>query len=143
MAQGVINDTTLTSIADAIREKLESTDTMFPSEMAALIESIEAGGSGKIAYGSVSFSSGTTKSVTHGLGVKPTFYMCTSETNRSKPMVFYGDFNGTEAGFRWDGGTTTIYDLTLSYVAPTETNLRVYGEAGYTSVWIAGVLENG
>lgn len=45
MAQKVlINDSTLTAIADAIRAKNGSEDTMLPSEMAGLIEAIESGG---------------------------------------------------------------------------------------------------
>lgn len=44
MAKMFINDSTLTAIADAIRAKTESTETMLPSEMAALIEGIETGG---------------------------------------------------------------------------------------------------
>lgn len=43
MAECLIQDTTLTAIADAIRAKTETTDTMLPSEMAALIESIATG----------------------------------------------------------------------------------------------------
>lgn len=38
--KGLIEKSTLTAIADAIRAKLESSDEMLPSEMAALIESI-------------------------------------------------------------------------------------------------------
>lgn len=38
--KGLIEKSTLTAIADAIRAKLESSDQMLPSEMAALIESI-------------------------------------------------------------------------------------------------------
>lgn len=43
MSKGLINDSTLTEIADAIRAKTESTDTMLPSEMAALIMGILTG----------------------------------------------------------------------------------------------------
>lgn len=44
MANVVVNDTNLTNIADAIREKNGLTDTYKPSEMAAAILAIEAGG---------------------------------------------------------------------------------------------------
>jgi hypothetical protein len=43
MVKMLVNDSTLTAIADAIRAKTESAETMFPSEMAALIEGIETG----------------------------------------------------------------------------------------------------
>jgi hypothetical protein len=41
MAEYLIQDTTLTDIADAIREKLEITDTMTPEQMPEYIRSIE------------------------------------------------------------------------------------------------------
>lgn len=44
MAKYTINDTTLTAIADAIREKSGTTGGIDPANMAALIAAIEAGG---------------------------------------------------------------------------------------------------
>ena len=44
MANVIINDTHLTNIANAIRDKNGSSDTYKPSEMANAIESIETGG---------------------------------------------------------------------------------------------------
>lgn len=46
MANVIINDTNLTNIANAIREKNGTTDTYKPSEMAEAILAIEAGGGG-------------------------------------------------------------------------------------------------
>lgn len=46
MAKVLINETSLSGIADAIRAKNGSSDTYKPSEMAAAIEAIEAGGGG-------------------------------------------------------------------------------------------------
>lgn len=46
MANVIINDTNLTNIANAIREKNGTTDTYKPSEMANAIAAIEAGGGG-------------------------------------------------------------------------------------------------
>ena len=46
MADYLIKDTTLTNIADAIRQKKSSTDTYTPAEMATAISSIETGGGG-------------------------------------------------------------------------------------------------
>ena len=43
MAKMLINDSTLTAIADAIRAKTETSETMLPGEMAALIAAIETG----------------------------------------------------------------------------------------------------
>lgn len=46
MAKVLINETSLSGIADAIRAKNGSSETYKPSEMAAAIEAIEAGGGG-------------------------------------------------------------------------------------------------
>jgi hypothetical protein len=47
MAKVLINETSLSGIADAIRAKNGSSETYKPSEMAAAIEAIEAGGGGE------------------------------------------------------------------------------------------------
>lgn len=44
MAQVLVNDSSLSAIADAIREKLDVETTYLPSQMAGAIESIETGG---------------------------------------------------------------------------------------------------
>lgn len=46
MAKVLISESILTAIADAIREKLSTTDTYKPSEMADAVESISGGGGG-------------------------------------------------------------------------------------------------
>ena len=48
MAKVLVNDSSLTSIADAIREKTGSSDTYKPSEMAGAIASITTGGGDSI-----------------------------------------------------------------------------------------------
>ena len=48
MAVYTIQDTTLTDIADAIREKTGTSDTYKPTEMADAIAAIEAGGGGDL-----------------------------------------------------------------------------------------------
>lgn len=49
MSEYLIQDTTLTDIADAIREKTGKTDTMTPLEMPGEIASIQGGGGGGVA----------------------------------------------------------------------------------------------
>jgi hypothetical protein len=63
MAKGLINESTLTAIADAIREKAKTTDTMRPSEMAGLIAGL--GGGAKMLSGTFK---PTTKTKTVQLG---------------------------------------------------------------------------
>lgn len=69
MAKGLIKDSTLTAIANAIREKTGTTGAMLPAEMAALIQGITGG---KIAYGSLTLPEKTgALTITHDLGVTP------------------------------------------------------------------------
>lgn len=63
MAKYMINDSTLTGIADAIREKTESTEAILVSEMVGLIRSITAGTELTIV---VSVDSGATVTATKG-----------------------------------------------------------------------------
>lgn len=75
----------LINIADAIREKTETTDGMGIDEMAALIAAIEAGGGGNIATGSFVPSEATINmEITHNLGVVPNLYVAYSETVTSQ-----------------------------------------------------------
>lgn len=76
MAKGLIEDSTLTAIAGAIRTKTNTTDTMTPSEMAAKIAGIT--GAAKMTYGSHTMAIGsTTMTVEHDLGVVPNvIYVC-------------------------------------------------------------------
>lgn len=68
MAKGLIKDSTLTAIADAIREKTETTDKILPTNMAGLIESI----GGRTIYSGSFLGAG--ENVAHPLGVSlPTF----------------------------------------------------------------------
>lgn len=70
LRNGTLEYDTVVGIADAIRAKLNSEETMLPSEMAGLIESIAAGYevvTGEI----VSASNQTSISVDHGLGRTP------------------------------------------------------------------------
>lgn len=73
MAKGLVKDSTLTAIANAIREKTETTATMLPSEMAALIQGITGA---KVTYGSKVLNNGNNPSINsvtidHGLGTTP------------------------------------------------------------------------
>lgn len=67
--KGLVNKSTLEDIADSIRAKLESADTMLPSEMAGLIESIATGY--EVVTGEIQTGHANSISVTHGLGRTP------------------------------------------------------------------------
>lgn len=77
MAKGLVNDSTLTAIANAIRGKTETTGTMLPSEMAALIQGIAGA---KMTYGAHRIPEndiGASMTVEHNLGVVPNvIYVC-------------------------------------------------------------------
>ena len=76
MAKCFVDDTSLTSIAEAIRTKGGTTDQLvFPAGFISAIEAIEAGGGGRaFASGSFTLSADTTGyTITHNLGEVPYF----------------------------------------------------------------------
>ena len=97
MEKGLIKESTLTEIADAIRAKLESTETMTPGEVAGKIESISGGGPSyidKVAEGTITLTSVSAAfTIDHGLGVMPNYFI----------MYIQGmDVAGTETdSFTW------------------------------------------
>lgn len=95
MATYAIEDTTLTAIANAIREKGGTNAAMTPAEMAALIDAIEAGGGvpeglTAVTAGSFTPTSNTTSySVKHGLGTTPTFAIVMVKSASSSEAAQY------------------------------------------------------
>lgn len=83
MAEYLIQDNTLTDIADAIREKTNTTESIMPIDFAALIKSISGGdGSGLklretplAKTGTFKPTSETAVTITHDLGVVPDYVM--------------------------------------------------------------------
>lgn len=75
MAKCFVDDTSLTSIAEAIRKKGGTTEQLvFPAGFVEAIESIQTGGDIKIAYGSVTLSEDLDSiTINHGLEDYPTF----------------------------------------------------------------------
>lgn len=71
-------DAGLTKIADAIREKAGTSDTMeFPDGFAELIAGIQAGNEALVATGSTTLAESTTNiTAEHNLGVLPNLFMC-------------------------------------------------------------------
>lgn len=124
--KGLIEKSTLTAIADAIRAKLESSNKMQPSEMAALIASISPGA--KLAMGSVTVSSATTSyAINHGLGEIPNFgilYMSAIKVDNTQLCVVAKDNSGK-------GLNAIIYRVmgsvavsnSSSYLSPTSFNV--------------------
>lgn len=54
--KGLITKDTLTAIADAIRAKTETSETMLPGEMAALIAGLEIGSKVQVLYGTTTLT---------------------------------------------------------------------------------------
>lgn len=79
MAEYLIQDNTLTDIADAIREKTNTTDSIMPMDFAALIKSISSGSSNGlklretplVAEGEIQFQEAENTQIIHNLGVIP------------------------------------------------------------------------
>lgn len=148
MAQGLINDSTLTGIAEAIRAKLNSGDTMLPGEMAALIESI-AGGTAL--SGSVV---GTNSSKTLNLGVSlPTsdnyfFYLYTTADMSDYPNVgmigttryaFKDGVSGNEDTVLKSGSKTTGKSVAVDYATGTVTAGGYYNNGVFVQCYFRPV----
>ena len=94
-------DADLTTVADAIREKGGTYETLsFPDGFTEAIKAIESGGGATIATGSFTLSlTEPNYTVTHGLGVVPNFAICyrsmeSLETAREKSFVYLAKLNG-------------------------------------------------
>ena len=99
MSNVLVNDASLTAIANAIRSKLSTSNTYKPGQMASAIQSIPTGGGSGIKYdtGTFTFESNTTGntpiiSIPHNLGEIPKIVLvwtedfdsehpCTANTN--------------------------------------------------------------
>lgn len=147
MAKGLVKDSTLTAIANAIREKTETTATMLPSEMAALIQGITGA---KVTYGTVTYSinsADTTATITHGLGETPNLFVMFESgapinyrCNILEVLMPDGSlthFWGGQQGVSY--GNSTIY-ITIT---PDAENVTVKGTSYMRgeNKWIAGVVE--
>ena len=152
MAKGLIKDSTLTAIANAIREKTETTATMLPSEMAALIQGITGA---KFAWGSVTFSSynaPTTQEITHNIGEIPNlimFFLAGNTINENMTISIFLNPDGTGGRFCYYGSGKAQYsnfgaNLISAYFPnindATFTVKPIYG-FGTCHYWVAGVVE--
>ena len=88
MAEYLIQDTTLTGIADAIREKTGGTDPVAVSDMAAQIEGIQAGGGGDDVLDTLIDRSITEISSSSATSIGSyAFYSCSSLTTANFPVA--------------------------------------------------------
>lgn len=114
MAKYTVDETSLASVADAIRTKGGTSDAMaFPAGFVAAIEAIEAGG-GTLKYATGKTTSGTAKTVTvTGLAFTPVF------------AFFYSD-----SGPSLSAGTADVSYST--YYSNKFTNTLTITEGGFT-----------
>lgn len=152
MGEYLIQGETLTGIADAIREKVGSSDGIDPANMAEMIAGIQSGGGGGgVAMGSYVFAE--TKSylqthdrVKHGLGRVPTHMIQllrmsdgTTVTGGYRVVYVYINEQGAKA---YQASNSTGYFLKMASSSndtfsvrhePTETDLRLFG--AYTGIY--------
>ena len=162
MAKGLIEDSTLTAIAGAIRTKTNTTDTMTPSEMAAKIAGIT--GTSKMTYGSQTIPTNATThgtmTIEHYLGVVPNvIYICLAGDNSLGSLnrimlsvvlwadgtgsICYIDSRSQFVNLPINSSTISNYITTLD-----STTLTVHSPGGgkyplfsTTYYWFAGVKE--
>lgn len=98
----LVESSTLTAIADAIREKTETSDAMYPSEMAGKIRAIEGASTGKYVWKKSEVcleSSGTQYIYT---GVKPNSTM-SLEIKFSTTTSYYNTIGSVDLGWQTTG----------------------------------------
>lgn len=162
MAKGLIEDSTLTAIAGAIRTKTNTTDTMTPSEMAAKIAGIT--GTSKMTYGSqtipINATTHSEMTIEHYLGVVPNvIYICLAGDNSLGSLnrimlsvVLWADGTGSICYIdsRSEFVNLPINSSTISNYITTldSTTLTVHSPGGgkyplfrTTYYWFAGVKE--
>ena len=99
MSQLLIQDSTMTAIADAIREKTGTSEMMSPSQMVNLIKSIEVAGVTRMVSGVITPTSNTTSGtlITHNLGAEPQailFFALTRTNARNAIFAFFNPSKG-------------------------------------------------
>ena len=157
----------LTSIADAIRAKVESSDSfVFPSGFVDAIANLETGGglpsniSALSAGTIVTTNSPTTITIEHGLGVRPNFYIVRDQDevpNSSNNLIV----QIVESAFNTQGVSMVSYTTTSSISSKGSSTANVgyilganatsfktkdwgtsyFFKAGHTYHWICGVIE--
>ena len=138
MAKYTINDTTLTSIADAIRAKGGTSAALTPSQMAEAIAAIQAGGGGgaeilghKVAYGSFTLTEDTT-----------TKYTVLDKTQVLEAIK--DDFPGLESVIEYvyteDGLHTLKASFFLIAVCWRDISDDFYNAKTGTKAWIAAIM---
>ena len=162
MAKGLVKDSTLAAIANAIREKTETTATMLPSEMAALIQGITGA---KVTYGSKALNNGNNPSINsvtinHGLGTTPnlvylvemgTQYVPSQTSPLLVSIVLWPDgtcMAGYSSGGSFSymdesvdpGGTSLPRVFTLLNDEKMTIKPSTYPKLGGTYYWLAGVV---
>lgn len=152
MAKGLVKDSTLTAIANAIREKTETTATMLPSEMAALIQGINGA---KFAWGAKTISSSATTSttITHDLGQTPNFILfalagSTQYSSKQISMVLKPDGGGitcyqtsNTANVQYSNYVANFASSHFPTIDSSTFSVKADYYLGSQYYWVAGVVE--
>lgn len=137
MGKMFINDTTLSSIADAIREKGGTTDAMLPGEMAGKIQAISAGYAVK--NGSFKLTSAGNSVTVDGLGGTPahvvvwmSLYPTSSIAIGSGSMIMMMSTIGDIRCLRVMGSSIYVYEQGSTYfnITPTSNGFTLKSNIG-------------
>jgi len=126
MAKYSITDTTLTAIADAIREKAGKSDAMTPAQMAEMIAGLKTGGEFATATCTVAEKTAIDQvTISHDLGRQPVYgvwwveettLLSSDAATGSRMMVFgYIDALGMRAAYT-KGNASSSNSTSLTYV---------------------------
>lgn len=146
MARVFVNDTTLTDIADAIREKNGSTDTYKPSQMGNAVRDIQSGGDNILELANSVQGTFASKTFDYPFDLEITFGKggCSyagiqAVTNSSKGIrsvkikcLTKGVLSSLNTSFQRELNNTDleIVDLSEAYLAPLVDSTRAFYRAG-------------
>lgn len=133
--KGVVSWESLRDIADAIRAKTETTETMLPSEMAAMIAAIKAGGE----FYTGTFT-GPTTTMEVSLGVSlPTFtnycFMIVNTENGNRQGGLKSVIDGVTTNLCYVAGNTNTKVWNIDFAAGTIQNQDFTSTSGNVYRW--------
>lgn len=153
MSKVVIEDTTLKNIADAVREKTNTTDKMLPSAMPDLIKSITGGGTDlpeNMHIGTFTLANDTSEDIVieHGLSGTPKAFYCLIDELGDIYIPYsicgavYDTFSAGIYRSNYKGGSGGMYVNVAPTLGETTVIIPVISSSyafrsGYTYRWIA------
>lgn len=147
MAKGLIKRSTLTAIADAIRAKTGSADTILPADMAAMIEGIIAGGAIAGTFIVASSAAGAAHSLGRSLPEYADYCFIFAGMTRSCKypfcVILYVDGEYKRAVINDGESNYTAQNVVIDFANGTISRPNMYPDVGEEYIWFYLEVEGG